>query len=109
MSLSEQSPASAAESLGQRVRTLVSSSGTYLISDLVARGLSFVLLPLYSRAMTPADYGVLAVATAISNLLMLFFALNLQGAITRLMFESENESEQRKLFGTILIYFLTVP
>jgi O-antigen/teichoic acid export membrane protein len=69
------------------------------------RGAAFLLLPLYTRYLTPADYGILSVVTAINGFLTTLFSLSLYSAMARFYFEYRDQPDvMREFFGTILVF-----
>jgi O-antigen/teichoic acid export membrane protein len=100
-------PTPETEPFGADIRRLLSSSGTYMIADGVSRLFSVLLLPVYSRAMPPSDYGVLAVCLTVFQLLVFVMSLGITQAIARLHFDHESEADRKTLYGTILGFLLT--
>jgi O-antigen/teichoic acid export membrane protein len=92
-----------------RLRRLAANSGIYLTGDAVAQGFALLLFPLYTRYLSPSEFGILAVAQAVTIVLTIVLGVALSGAITRLHFEAENEEERRRLYGTVLAFMLAVP
>jgi O-antigen/teichoic acid export membrane protein len=83
------------------VRRLAGGSLVYGIGSVLLRGLSFFLLPLYTSYLSPADYGVLAIATAVTAVLAVIYPLGLHGAVTRMYFETNDVRERRERVGAI--------
>jgi O-antigen/teichoic acid export membrane protein len=71
--------------LSSDLRRIVSSSGLYALASLFQRGLSFLLLPIYTRFLLPADYGVLELLTALSSILFGLLLLGLPSALTKVL------------------------
>jgi O-antigen/teichoic acid export membrane protein len=90
-------------------KKLGSHAAVYLVPSLLVRGLTFLLTPLYTRTMSQADFGLLGVATSVGGVISILLGLALHGAITRLYFDCKDESDRRRLFGTILTLFLAGP
>lgn len=65
------------------LRRVVSSSGIYAIAGAAQQGLSFLLLPVYTRFIAPADFGILELLTALSTLLFGCLAMGLPSAIVK--------------------------
>lgn len=74
----------------------------------IRSGVSFVMLPIYSRAVTPAEYGQLAIAWVIASLLTGLLAFGLEGAVTRWYFRMNEEPEERSRFLASAWKFLLV-
>lgn len=86
-------------------RALGFNSAVYVVTTLLQRGAMFLLLPLYTRLLSPEDYGILAVITALSGFLSIIFTFALHGAVTRFYFEYKDQPERlREFWGTILTF-----
>lgn len=88
------------------LKDLAGKSLVYGLGSIILRGINFFLLPLYTRYLTPADYGIIAVTVTITAILSLLYPLGLHGALTRLYFNTENEAERRQSSGTIWVSLL---
>src|SRR6266853_2564743 len=64
-------------------RLLLRDSGIYLIGNLMQKATAFVLIPLYTRALSTAQYGLLDLANTVVNLLLIVAALGVPAAITK--------------------------
>lgn len=97
------------EGLFARLRRLAVNSAVYLTGDAVAQGLALLLFPLYTRYLTPEDYGILALTQTVTIVLTILFGLALSSGLSRLFFEAESEEERARLYGTILSFLVVVP
>lgn len=84
----------------QTIKRLSRQASVYGLGELLTRGVAFVLIPIYTRFLTPADYGVLAIVDAISSVLMPLFGLGLAGAVVRFYFDFDDD-ERKGYLGTI--------
>ena len=96
-------------SLRGELKRLGTSSAVYLVPNLLLRGLTFLLTPVYARAMPPGDYGTLGVATTIGSIASVALCLSLPGSVSRLHFEYKDEREQRTFYATLLAFMLAFP
>lgn len=91
-------------SLGAR---LARHSGVYTVANLLQRGTAFLLVPLYTHVMTPAEYGTLAVITALNGILVVLLPLSIHGAVTRFYFEYRDQPQVlHEFWGTVLAVML---
>jgi O-antigen/teichoic acid export membrane protein len=80
----------------------------YSITDYLPLASSFLLMPLFTRILTPEDYGNTALIQTFSILVTIALGLQLGGAINRFYFDHHHSKEElRKYLGSITI-FLTV-
>jgi len=83
------------------------NSAIYTVASVLQRGLSFLLLPFYTRYLLPDDFGILSVVTVLNGLFTVLFTFSLYGAITRFYFEyRDNPSELREFLGTTMTFGL---
>lgn len=86
-------------------RNIGINSLVYTITNFLQKGISFLLLPVYTRYLTPEDYGIISVVFAINGFLTIFFTLALEGAISRFYFEYKDEPEKlREFWGTLFVF-----
>ncbi len=102
-------PGSAISGLRSSLRTITGNSVVYFIAQGGVTAATVLVTPLYTHAMSPKAYGILAVAATTSMVMTLVLSLQLDNAIGRLTVEVKTDEERRRLFGTILMFLLTVP
>jgi O-antigen/teichoic acid export membrane protein len=69
----------------------------------LVRGLGFVLLPVYTRYLSPAEYGIVALTVTCTVVLGMIFPLGLRGAISRTYYQSGTVEERKERVGTLWI------
>lgn len=79
---------------------LLKHSSVYGLGSVVGQALSFFLLPLYTRYLTPADYGVMALVDVARGLIGLVISLGLVNALARFYYEYEEEKERNLVIST---------
>ncbi len=77
----------------------------YWLSSAVPMLVGFFLLPVYTRYMTPSDYGILGMLAMVASPLGVIFTLQLNTAVLRYFFNYEGE-ERKKYLGTMLIFLM---
>jgi O-antigen/teichoic acid export membrane protein len=85
------------------VRKLVGASAIYGLGSVVVRGLALLLLPLYTRYLTPAEYGIVALTLACTVALGMVYPLGLRGAVSRTYYDEGSVEERRGRLGTLWI------
>src|ERR1041385_6808748 len=79
-----------------RLKELFRHSAVYGLGSMVARTLGVLLLPLYTRYLSPSDYGLIETLVALSAVLTALVAQAMKSAFFRFYFDSE-ELERRLL------------
>lgn len=87
-------------------RKLLGASLVYGFGAILVRGLTFVMLPFYTRWLTPADYGIIGLATSVSAVLGVVLTLGLNGALSRFWFGAQDDEQRARQSGTIVVTML---
>lgn len=95
--------------LATETRKLARNSALYLIPNLLVRGISFFMTPVYARFMTPDDYGIVGVCTTVNALTALIVGLCIPAAVARMHFELQDEEERRRFNGAMFSFLLIGP
>ena len=82
-------------------RDLLKHSAIYGLGQILARLASIILLPLYTRYLTPADYGILSVIDLAIGVLALVAAGGLAGTVNLFHFDVKTESDRHCRSRTI--------
>jgi len=69
------------------LRALLRGSLLYTAGNMLPRLGAFLLLPVYTAAMAPAEFGVFSLMLSLSGLLAIIYRLGLDGALLRLHFD----------------------
>lgn len=88
--------------LGEAIARVKRQSGAYALASLVGPGTGVLLLPVYTRFLTPAEYGLIALLEVIALVLGAIFSLGMPAAIQFYYTESLDVQRRRRLMGTIL-------
>jgi O-antigen/teichoic acid export membrane protein len=88
----------------ERLKELVRHSAVYGVGSIVARVLGVLLLPLYTRYLTPRDYGLIETLVALSAVLTALVAQAMKSAFFRFYFDSEDEQRRLLVVRTAFWY-----
>lgn len=86
------------------LRAVARDSVIYGGAWLLVRGLSLLLLPFYTRVLTPEDYGLVDLATVFSTLVLLTVALEIMQAVGRLFHEAADH-DSRVAYASTALWF----
>ncbi len=90
----------------RRLKELFGNLVVYGIGDAATQVLSFLLLPVYVRFLSPSDYGVLALLLTVEVAAKVVFRWGIDGAFMRLYFDCEAEPDRRRLASTQFLFLL---
>jgi len=84
------------------IKDLVKDSSIYGLGSALQKFIGVLLIPIYTRVLTPADYGILSSLTTLGFFLSVIFDLGFTGAAGRYFFFAENDREKGKVLFTSL-------
>lgn len=82
------------------IKNLSKDTLIYGVGTVIQKIIGIVLLPFYTRALIPAEYGVMDTLATLTYFIATFFSLGLTGATSRYFFIAEGEDEKKKLLYT---------
>lgn len=87
--------------------SIVRAFSVYGLANLGIRALNFLLLPIYTRFLTPADYGVMVLAETLAAFLVSIVSLGFDASIQRLYFRHVDDSRALSAYvGSVLKFAL---
>lgn len=87
-----------------RIQQLGADTVIYGVGDVLAKGVGFLLLPIYTRLFTPVKYGTIEMLTVISGFLGAFLNLGLGSSQSFYFFEQKGRG--RKAQGAVITAIL---
>ncbi|MFL6279523.1 MAG: polysaccharide biosynthesis C-terminal domain-containing protein [Vicinamibacterales bacterium] len=90
----------------QKIRELSKHLAIYGSGDVAIQALNFLLLPIYVKYLTKADYGVLALLASVEATVKLFFRWGVDGAFMRFWYDCQDEPARQRLASTLFFFLL---
>jgi O-antigen/teichoic acid export membrane protein len=88
-----------------QIKQLIRHSCIYGITNILNKAIGLVLIPLYTRYLTPGDYGILEIFTVSASFVLIVMQLGMGSALFRSFLYKENA--QKKVLISSSFYFLT--
>ena len=89
--------------------SLVSRGSVYMVGTALQLGGALLILPALTRALSPTEYGIVAAAVVIQNILIVVGSAGLPAALVRLYFDGDvGPAGARGLVGVSLITALAI-
>lgn len=84
-------------------RHLLQHTAVYGLSTTLNRAAGFFLIPVYTRFLSPDEYGVLALCQVLIAVLAIFYEMGVNAALFRHYFEFEDPAQKKELIGTVIV------
>src|SRR4029078_13616733 len=89
-----------------RLKELLRHSAIYGLGSIVARVLGVLLLPLYTRYLSPSDYGLIETLIALSAVLTALVAQGMKSAFFPFYFDSADPARRYPVVRTAFWYVM---
>ena len=86
------------------IRDVLRDSSVYGVSAILARGLAFLIVPLYSRLLSPTDYAALDLIATAGVLVTLVVPLEVGQGMAREWADASDDEARRRLAATALAF-----
>ena len=80
----------------------IKNTGVLLLSEVISKGIAFLLIPLYSYLVQPEDFGKIAILQLFFTVFVLFISFSLHSTFDKYYFDKKFGSV-KSLFSTLLI------
>jgi O-antigen/teichoic acid export membrane protein len=92
----------------QEIRFLLKHSSIYGIGTIVGQAVGFFLLPLYTRYLSPSDYGVAILIEISISLVGITISSGMANSLPRFYYEDQDEKQRKRAvstqYGIILLF-----
>lgn len=96
-------------SLRHELKRLGASSLVYLLPTFFARGISFLLSPVYAAVLGPSEFGIVGFAGTLAPLVTTLLGFGVASSAQRLHHDFEDDGSRRRFYGSILLFQMIVP
>lgn len=88
------------------LKTVLRDTIVYGLASVLSKGLGIFLIPIYTRVLSPADYGVYDLISTLGALVYLVVALEIVQGLARYWVEASDHISRRRLASTSLWFSL---
>jgi O-antigen/teichoic acid export membrane protein len=82
---------------------LFKNASIYFVTNLITKGASFLIVPLYTSLLGTEDFGIRSAMATFGSILIIINTLAIERSIYRLYWDYITEEEQKKFLGTLFI------
>ena len=84
-------------------RKMVSHASIYALGNILRNAVSFIMLPIYTRYLTPADYGLIELLSMLIDFISIVLGMRLGEAIFRFYCNATNDQDRKSVISTSLL------
>ena len=87
----------------QEIQTAVRHSFVYGFGSVLGRAIGFLMLPIFTRYLSPHDYGILEILSLSTSLLGMFLNMGMTAALLRFYAAANSPQEKREVVSTAFL------
>jgi O-antigen/teichoic acid export membrane protein len=91
-----------------RLKSLSRNLAIYGVGDVATSLVSLLLLPVYTRYLSPTDYGIIAMLLTVEAVTKVVFRWGVDTAFMRLYYDATDQAGRQRLASTIFFFLLVV-
>lgn len=92
----------------ERITSLFKNLTIYGVGDVATNLVSFLLLPIYVRHLSPVDYGIIGLLLSVEVVAKIVFRFGLDGSFMRMYFDCADDRARQTLASTVFAFLLVV-
>ncbi|CAO3450170.1 hypothetical protein [Azospirillum argentinense] len=89
--------------MASEAATILKHGWLFMLANVVNRAAGLLLLPLYTRLLSPSEFGVYALVVVVADLLAVMLMIGMNNAFTAVYFEHAEENDRRRVASTCLL------
>jgi len=90
------------------LKKLLKNSFFYSISTFLSKGIGVILLPFYTRVLTPSDYGIMDLVAVSVLMVTNAFSLQTNQSMCRYYVDDKSVEDQKSYFSTTMIFYIII-
>jgi O-antigen/teichoic acid export membrane protein len=91
-----------------KVRELFKHTAIYGLGDISRRLVGFVLIPIYTKYLSPGEYGIFQLSMTFISFGSLLYLLGVNTAFFRFYLDNKDEKERKRTFTTSFLFIFAV-
>ncbi|MFH2002677.1 MAG: oligosaccharide flippase family protein [Planctomycetota bacterium] len=88
----------------EEIMRLARHSAVYGVGNILSKLVGFFLIPIYTRCLTPQDYGVIELLDLTLSFIAMFVGMGLSSAVLRFYFETKDQEERNCIVSTAILF-----
>jgi len=85
------------------LKKFLKHSFIYGAGTLLSKVVGFLMIPVYTRYLTPSDYGVLELLDLTASIVSMFLSMRIGAAVIRFYYDCKQQQEKQEVISTALI------
>ncbi|MDI6722916.1 MAG: oligosaccharide flippase family protein, partial [Candidatus Aenigmarchaeota archaeon] len=89
----------------QETKIIAKHSFVYMLGAILSRAIGFLMIPIYTQFLIPADYGVIQLLALTTDVIGTVISVGISSAMYRFYFDYDTEKERNEVVSTAILSF----
>lgn len=94
--------------MSQPKTKIAKHASLYMVGDIIRHSVSLIMLPIYTRYLTPSDYGTIELLSMLIDFATIIFGARVSQAVFRYYCTENRENERHSIISSAIIMSLTL-
>lgn len=103
MTVSKPPLKSESSALNKEIASIGKNSSVYLIGQILSRAVGFFMIPLYTRFISPTNYGVMEMIEILTGSIAMIVSINISDSLPRFYYAEKDEETRNKIISTSIL------
>ena len=90
------------------IKEFFKNSFIYTIGTVLTRGIGIILVPIYTRYLSPAEYGIIDLFMILGSIIALTIALEIHQAVVRFYQDTEDEIKKMQYVSSAFMFSIFI-
>jgi len=108
MSKIKNNNSSSESGISKEIKSIGQKSGIYMVGQVLSRAIGFVMIPVYTRYISPTNYGAMELIEILASSLGIIVAINIGESMARFYYGEKEQCVRNKVVSTAYIGFTIV-
>lgn len=91
----------------KKLESLFKTAGVYALTNIITSSIPFLLLPVFTRYLSPHDYGIVSTFQILVSFIAPFIGLSLNGAISVKYYDNSGVDLPKYIANCMIIFFIS--
>lgn len=89
-----------------KLKSLIKNSAIYTLGSLLSRATALISMPVLTRYLAPAEYGILSVVGSVTGLFGFVYNMGLRASPVRYYYELNSDKQRKTYFSSLFVFLL---
>lgn len=93
--------------MSKELKKTFGHAGIYAVGVILNRAVSFLMLPIYTRVLTPSDYGIMEILELTVDVVSIVTGMGIIQGLFKFYYQTDSEDDRKNVVSTIFVMIIS--